>query len=92
MLYFLKKIPQIKEREKVFYQPSTNQVFLCLADMPEYSKILAARNPNKPYKDFLRWLINFNFYVDEELRISIKRIATDFKLDKVKVSKWIKEI
>ena len=81
-----------KERRKILHEPSTHEIFYCLQGMPAYSKILADQNPNKPYTNFLRWLIERNFYNEREDKVTIKRIATDFKSDSTKVTKWIKEI
>jgi len=60
--------------------------------MPNYSKILLEQNPAKPYSDFLRRLIDLNFYNERTEKIAIKKIATDLKTDTTKATKWIKEI
>ena len=60
--------------------------------MPVYSKILLEQNAGKAYSDFLRGLIDKNFYNDRTEKIAIKKIAADFKTDTAKVTKWIKEI
>jgi len=32
---------RIKERTKIFHQPSTHEIFFCLRSMPAYSKLLS---------------------------------------------------
>ena len=60
--------------------------------MPQYSKLLADYSADKLYYDFLKWLIEKNFYNTWEEKITIKKIATDFKNDTARVTKWIREI
>lgn len=81
-----------KERRKFLHEPSTHEIFYCLCGMPNYSKILLEQNPTKPYSDFLRRLIDLNFYNERTEKIAIKKIATDLKTDTAKATKWIKEI
>jgi hypothetical protein len=81
-----------KERRKFIHEPSTHEIFYCLCGMPGYSKILLEQNPDKPYTDFLRWLIDKNFYNERTEKIAIKKIAADFKTDTAKATKWLKEI
>jgi len=81
-----------KERRKILHEPSSHEIFYCLCGMPSYCKILADQSDDKPYIDFLKWLIEKNFFNDRTEKISIKKIATDFKSDSTKVTKWIKII
>jgi len=60
--------------------------------MPSFSKTLAEQKHDKPYINFLNWLIEKNFYNDRTEKITVKKMATDFKSDSTKVTKWIKEI
>src|SRR5688572_4361075 len=85
-------MPRTKERVKIHHEPSTYEIFYCLSKMPSFSKVLAEQIEDKPYVNFLRWLIDKNFYNDRTEKITIKKIATDFKCDSTKVTKWIKEI
>lgn len=81
-----------KERTKIIHQPSTHELFMCLASMPSYSKILLEFNDSKSYCNFLKWLLQVNFYKDINERTTIKKIAADFKIDSPRVTKWINEI
>lgn len=81
-----------KERRKILHEPSTLETFYCLCSMPMYSKILAEQNTGKPYSDFLHWMLKTNFYDDQTGKITIKKIATDYKGDSKKITKWIKSI
>jgi hypothetical protein len=82
----------IKEGRKVLHQPSTLEIFYCLSGMPIYSKILAEQSTDKPYSGLLQWLIERDFYNDQTDKIAIKKIASDYKSDSTKVTKWIKMI
>ena len=55
-------MPRIKEKQKIIHEPSTHELFLCLGEMPSYSKILLENNSDKPYSKFLQWLLEINFY------------------------------
>src|SRR5258705_801909 len=83
---------RIKERRQILHEPSTHEIFQCLSGMPAYSKILLGNKPDEPYADFLKSLIQVNFYNSEEEKISIKMLATDFKTNTSKATKWINEI
>ncbi|MBK8482805.1 MAG: hypothetical protein IPL31_00220 [Saprospiraceae bacterium] len=80
------------ERKRFYHEPSTHEIFQCLSIMPMYSKILLEQNSDKPYSDFLSWLIDKNFYKGQNEKITIKRISADFRTETVKITKWIKEI
>lgn len=81
-----------KEKIKIIHEPSISEIFYCLSEMPSYSKILLGESTDKSYADFLGWLIMKNFYREKDEKITIKKIATDFKADSSKVTKWLKEI
>ena len=85
-------MPRTKERRKIIHKPSSHELFYCLEGMPSYSKILLEYRPDKSYKNFLRWLLEKDFYKNRTEKISIKGIAKDFMTDTVKVTKWLKEI
>jgi hypothetical protein len=59
--------------------------------MPGWSKVLA-ENTDKPYKSFLLFLLDKNYYNDREERLMIKQIAADYGSDTSKISKWLKQI
>lgn len=81
-----------KERRKILHEPSTHEIFYCIGAATNYPKLLDEQKPNKAYIDFLRWLIEKDFYNDRNEKITIKKIASDFKSDTAKVTKWIHEI
>lgn len=60
--------------------------------MPLCTRILADHNAGKLYSDFLKWLIEKDLYNALEEKITIKKIAADFKTDTARVTKWIREI
>ncbi|MBK9221930.1 MAG: hypothetical protein IPO16_07370 [Saprospiraceae bacterium] len=81
-----------KERRRIIYKPSTLEIFYCLSCMPSYSKLLLDQYPDKPYTDFLWWLIEKEFYKELTEKIAIKKISADFRTDAAKVTKWLKQI
>lgn len=81
-----------KERVKIYHEPTTHEVLGCLGSMPKFSEILSLKNLDKPYKEFLGWLLQKNFYNNYREKITIKMIASEFKIDSVKVTKWLHEI
>ena len=83
---------RIKQTRKINHEPSTHEIFTCLSQMVSYSKILLDSNPDKPYVDFLSWLLEVNFHKDSEEKISIKKLAADYKIQTAKVTKWIADI
>src|SRR5688572_2747291 len=83
---------RIKRRPKILHTPSTHEIFSCLSNSPANCKILLGEQPQSAFSDFLKWLIEINFYNDLESKVSIKRLATEFKSDTAKVTKWIHDI
>jgi len=83
---------RIKEKPKIIHRPSTNQILTSLQPMPDYSRLLLANSPDKTYGEFLHWLIDKNIYSEEDRKVSIKQIASDFKSDASKVTKMIKDV
>ena len=83
---------RIKERVRIIHHPSTQEIFTCIASMPQWSRLLFQQRPHKPYNDFLKWLINTNFLKEKNERITIKMMAAGFKGDATKVTKWIHAI
>ena len=55
-----------RQKEKVIikHQPNTIEIFLCIASMPKWAKLLINEEPMKPYIDMLKGLLEKNFYSD----------------------------
>lgn len=83
-------MPRLKERIKIIHRPSTKEIFLSLASMPSWSRILFEHSTN-PYCEFLGWLMDRDFLEQDE-RIIIRNISKNFGADPVKISKWLSEI
>ena len=81
-----------KERVKIHYEPSTIETFHCIASMPKWAKLLIDVNPDKPYNEMLKGLVQRNFYNERNERLTIKSIAADLKTDTGKVTKWLTAI
>lgn len=85
-------MPRLKERKKFLHEPSTHEIFLCLAEMPFYSKILFDHSEGSRFHHFLRHLIDKNFYNDRTQKISVKQMAKDAGTDATRATKWLREI
>jgi hypothetical protein len=85
-------MPRIKERQKILHQPSTQEIFSCLEDMHVYSKILLVNSSDKPYAEFLNWLLEANFFNDRNGKINLTKLASSFKSETSKITKWIRQI
>ena len=85
-------MPQLKERTKILHQPSTHEIFMCLSYMPKWSEILWTHEVDKPYKPFLKWLIETRFFPHREEKITVKKLSLDFKMDASKITKWLHQI
>jgi len=83
---------RIKEKRKIIHQPSTHEIFVCLSQMPSYSKLLLENKPDKIYAKFLSWLIEIDFNNDKNEKTIFKKLAADFKIETAKATKWICEI
>lgn len=82
-----------KQRNKIIHIPTTYEIFICLSAMPIYSKILLINEDEQPYTNFLKWLIEKDFYNDRKSKkITIQKIATEYQTNSTKVTKWIKQI
>lgn len=81
-----------KERKEIHHEPSTHEIFGCLSSMPKYSEILSIKNQDKPYTEFLKWLVGKDFYNSSNEKITVKKMASDFKSESSKITKWIHEI
>ena len=81
-----------KERMVIKHQPTTIEIFVCIASMPNWAKLLINEEPTKPYIEMLKGLIERNFYSKKNERLTIKAIATDSKIDSGKATKWLTAI
>jgi len=84
-------MPRTKERPKLIHQATTLEYLYCLGDMPKWSKILCDQNNGKPYNDFLKWLLQQQFFGQDE-KISVKKISDLSGYPSAKISKWLREI
>lgn len=80
-----------KARKKVIHQSDTKEYFMCLSSMPAWSEVLVD-NTDKPYKSFLMFLLEKNFYDYRQERLMIKQIVADYGSDTSKITKWLKQI
>lgn len=91
--YFLnKKMARHKEKLEVHHDPSTIEIFLCIASMPKWAKLLIEAEPTKPYVEMLKELSQKNFYSDRNEKLTIKKISTDLKINTAKITKWFTAI
>ena len=80
-----------KEKPKLIHQATTLEYLYCLSDMPKWSQILYDQHNGKVYNDFLKWILQHNFFRSEE-RTTIKRIAELSGYPTAKISKWLREV
>lgn len=85
-------MPRTKARQQIIHTPSTQEILTCLKGMTDYSQILLDNSPDIGFRDFLRWLLDVSYYREDEERTTIKKLATTFKAESSKVTKWINEI
>ncbi len=81
-----------KQRNKIIHTPTTHEIFICLSAMPIYSKKLLLNEDEKPYTNFLKWLIEKDFYKNRKSKITIQKIGAEYQTNTSKITKWIKEI
>jgi hypothetical protein len=60
--------------------------------MPKWSEILLTHGAEKPYKTFLKWLLEARFFPEREEKITVKKLSSGFKMDTSKVTKWLRQI
>jgi len=82
---------RIKEKPKLVHQATTLEYLYCLADMPKWSQVLCDHNSSKSYYEFLKWILEKQYFKDDE-KISIKKIADLSGYPSAKISKWLREI
>lgn len=80
-----------KERPKFIHQATTLEYLYCLGDMPKWSQVLLDHNNGKSYNDFLKLILEKQYFKDDEKR-SIKKIAELSGYPSAKISKWLREI
>jgi hypothetical protein len=62
-------MPHFKESKKFIHEPSTKEIFNCIANEINWANPLVD-NSNKPYSKFLQFIIQKIFYKDLEDRIT----------------------
>ena len=82
---------RIKEKPKLVHQATTLEYLYCLSDMPKWSQVLCDQNNGKSYNDFLKWILQQQFFTTDE-KISIKKISEQSGYPSAKISKWLREI
>ena len=80
-----------KEKPTLIHQASTLEYLYCLSDMPIWSQVLYDQNNGKAYNEFLKWILQQNFFKSDE-KISVKKISELSGYPTVKISKWLREI
>ena len=75
----------------LIHQATTLEYLYCLSDMPKWSKVLYDQKNGKSYNDFLKWILQQNFFRSDE-KISVKKISELSGYPTTKISKWLREI
>src|SRR4051812_24101848 len=85
-------MPRYKERKKFVHEPSTKEIFYCLKSAPNWVQLLLDDSSIKPYKEFLKFIIQREFYENFGDKLTIKKISEDFKEKTSKVTTWIAQL
>ena len=80
-----------KEKPTLIHQATTLEYLYCLSDMPKWSQVLCDQKNGKAYNEFLKWILQQNFFKSDE-KISVKKISELSGYPTVKISKWLREI
>lgn len=81
-----------QKKSLILHNSTAVQIFISMYSMPTYGKILLANSDDKPYRNFLNWLVESNLLIDDDERISIKNIAERYQVKLAKVTEGIKNI
>lgn len=84
-------MPKTKERPKFIHQATTLEYLFCLQNMSDWSQILSNQDNRKSYNDFLKWILQQQYFKNHE-KISIKKISEISEYPSTKISKWLREI
>lgn len=80
-----------KERPKFIHQATTLEYLFCLQNMSEWSQILSNQENGKSYNDFLKLILEQQYFKSHE-KNSIKKISELIGYPSTKISKWLREI
>ena len=81
-----------RQLPKFIHQAKTLEYLYCLKSMQKWSQILIDQNNGKSYNEFLKWILDQNYFKEQEDKISIKKIAELSGFSSSKISKWIRDI
>jgi hypothetical protein len=84
-------MPRTKERPKFIHEATTSEYLYCLGSMPKWSQVLFDHSNGKPYNDFLKWIIQLQYFKDDQ-KVSVKKLADLSGYTSAKISKWLREI
>lgn len=84
-------MPRKKERPKFIHKATTQEYLHCLQNMSKWSEILLFQNNGKGYKDFLKWILENDYFKTSE-NITITKVSKMSGYPPTKVSKWLQEI
>lgn len=82
---------RFKEKKRLIHQATTLEYLHCLGNMQKWSQVLYDHKSAKSYNDFLKWILQRNYFKDEE-KISIKKISELSNYPTTKINKWLREI
>lgn len=80
-----------KERPKFIHQATALEYLFCLQNMSEWSQILSNQDNGKSYNDFLKLILEQQYFKSHE-KNSIKKISELIGYPSAKISKWFREI
>src|SRR5258708_568156 len=81
-----------KKRDPIVHEPTTQEIFHCLSRAIEWCRILTQVSGDKPYRDFLEWLITREMYASDPNRITVVKLAKDSKASSRNIKLWVAQI
>jgi hypothetical protein len=79
------------KRELRIHEPTTKEIYFCLSRAIEWCEIIAKNTIGKPYNDFLKWLIEHQFFKTKE-NVTVKWLSEEFKKPARNIKQWISQI
>ncbi|MGC4128515.1 MAG: hypothetical protein QM564_02925 [Bergeyella sp.] len=79
-----------KERPKFIHKASTIEYLHCLQNMTKWSELLLSQNNGKEYNEFLKWILEQDYFAEEHMTIT--QISKLSGYPSTKISKWLQEI
>jgi hypothetical protein len=81
-----------KKRDPIVHIPTTQEIFHCLSRAIEWCRNLRQVAGDKPYRDFLDWLITREMFPKGPDKITVVKLAKDSKASSRNIKLWVAQI